>query len=134
LLRLGLAVYLPAAALCLGPLLPAALLVPLGLHFACLHGLHVGLWLPGAVCALSWDAQRGWRLQQSRGGWLEARPLVPVFVSARLVAVRFRVADGRRRSALVVADRCGVDDFRRLRVRLLQSAHGDRDRAEIPGA
>jgi hypothetical protein len=133
LLRVGLAVYLTAAALCLGSLLPMVLLLPLALHFGYLHGLHVGAWLPGAVAALSWDPQRGWRVRRSGGDWLEVWPMAPTFVSARLVAVRFKTGGWRRCSALVVADRCDADDFRRLRVRLLQSAHGHRDRTKIPG-
>ena len=134
LLLAGLAAYLPAAALCLGPSLPAVLLLPLAVHLGYLHGLHVGTWLPGAAAALSWDAQRGWRVRRTSGDWLEVWPVTPIFVSARLVAVRFKTTGWRRCSVVVVADRCDADAFRRLRVRLLQSAHGDRDRAKIPGA
>jgi hypothetical protein len=134
LLLVSLAVYVPAVLLCLGPLLPGVLLIPLGLHFCYVHGTHIGAWLPTAVAALSWDAGRGWRLRQTRGDWLAVEPVVPLFVSRRLVAVRFRAGRFRYRSVLVLTGRCAEDEFRRLRVRLLQSPYGDRNRAKVPGA
>ena len=65
---------------------------------------------------------------------MTADPVLPVFVSHRLVAVRFRTGRLAYRNLLVVGQRCAAEDFRRLRVRLIQSAHGNRDRAKIPGA
>jgi hypothetical protein len=90
--------------------------------------------VPTAICALSWDAARGWRIRQARGDWIGADPVLPVFVSHRLVAVRFRTGRFAYRNLLVVGQRCAADEFRRLRVRLIQSAYGNRDRAKIPGA
>jgi len=99
-----------------------ALFALLGGHFVFLYRLHVKPMLCCAVQALSWDAVRGWRLRCRGGGWCPAQLLTPAFVSYRLVAVRFRVGRFSTRSVVVVADRLDGDDFRRLRVRLLQSA------------
>jgi len=134
LLQAGLALYLAAAVLCLWSPLPGALAALLVLHFCFVYCLHVRRCLPFAVRAVSWDAVRGWRIRSARGQWLAVSPVPPVFVSYRLVAVRLRCGRFRRRSLLVVAGSCPVDDFRRLRVRLIQSAHGDRDRTEVSGA
>lgn len=129
-----LALYLPAALCCLWTPMPALLLVLLALHFCYVYCMHIAMCLPTAICAISWDATRGWRLRQARGDWLAVEPLLPVFVSHRLVAARFRTGRLGYRSLVVVGQRCAVDDFRRLRVRLIQSAHGDRNRAKVPGA
>jgi hypothetical protein len=75
-----------------------------------------------AVKAIAWDRQRGWRVANAAGDWRPVRPGFPVFVSFRLVVVRFRVSAFRSRSAVIVADRLSDHEFRRLRVRLLQSA------------
>lgn len=77
-----------------------------------------------ALAALRWDAARGWRIRPGGGDWQPARLHLPVFVSAPLAVVRFRLRSGRRCAAVVVADRLPQDDFRRLRVRLLQTAAG----------
>ena len=98
------------------------LLALLGAHFVFLYRLHVRPLLHCAVKALSWDAARGWRLRCHGGEWCPAQLLTPALVAYRLVAVRFRVGRFSTRSLVVVADRLGEDDFRRLRVRLLQSA------------
>ncbi len=134
LLWVALALYLAAAVAALRTPVPGALAALLGLHFGYLYCTHIANCLPSAVCALSWDVTRGWRIRQARGDWLPAIPLPPVFVTWRLVAVRFRTGRFACRTALVVAERCDADDFRRLRVRLLQSAYGNRNRAKIPGA
>jgi hypothetical protein len=97
-------------------------LVLLAGHFVLLYGLHIKPSRRRAVCALSWDSARGWRLRCRGGQWCPARLLLPAFVSYRLVAVRFRVGRFSCRRVVVVADRLSEDDFRRLRVRLLQSA------------
>jgi hypothetical protein len=99
-----------------------ALFALLGGHFVFLYRLHVKPLLRCAVQALSWDAVRGWRLCCRGGEWCPAQLLTPAFVSYRLVAVRFRVGRFRTRSVVVVADRLDKNDFRRLRVRLLQSS------------
>jgi len=99
-----------------------ALFSLLGGHFVFLYRLHVKPLQRVAVQALRWDAVRGWRLRCHRGEWLPAQLLTPAFVSYRLVAVRFRVGRFSTRTVVVVADRLDEDLFRRLRVRLLQSA------------
>jgi hypothetical protein len=118
LLLAGLGLYLAAALACWWAPASAALLAVLVVHFAYLYCSHIQPCLPSAICALSWDPVRGWRIRQVRGDWLDAEPVLPVFVTRRLV----------------VAQRCAADDFRRLRVRLIQSSHGDRNRAKVPGA
>ena len=134
LLQGGLVLYLAAGLLCLWSPLPGVLAVLLALHFCYFYCMHIRRCLPFAIRAVSWDPVRGWRLRLARGEWLAVTPQVPLFVSYRLVAVRFRCGSFGRCSLLVVANSCAVDDFRRLRVRLIQSAHGDRDRTEVPGA
>ena len=94
----------------------------LGAHFLLLYRLHVKPLHHRAVQALSWDRPRGWRLRGPGGEWLSAQLLTPVFVSYRLVAVRFRVSRFRTHTVVVVADRLEADVFRRLRVRLLECA------------
>jgi hypothetical protein len=134
LLRGCLALYLVAGLSCLSAPVPGVLLVLLVLHFCHLYCTHIRMCVPTAICALSWDAARGWRIRQARGDWIGADPVLPVFVSHRLVAVRFRTGRFAYRNLLVVGQRCAADEFRRLRVRLIQSAYGNRDRAKIPGA
>jgi len=75
---------------------------------------------------------KGWQLRGPDNVWLPADMLVPVFVSHRLAAVRFRTGDFKKRTVVLFTDGLPANDFRRLRVRLMQSAHGDRDRKEIP--
>jgi Membrane-bound toxin component of toxin-antitoxin system len=74
-----------------------------------------------AIGVIAWDKQRGWRLRAASGHWWPARLLMPVFVTVSLVVVRFRIAAVGTHSAVIVADRLGAEEFRRLRVRLLQS-------------
>ncbi len=100
-----------------------ALLGLLSGHFVFLYRLHVKPLRRSAVQALAWDSVRGWRLRCHGGEWLPARLLTPAFVSYRLVAVSFSVGRFSRRKVVVVADRLAENDFRRLRVRLIQSAN-----------
>jgi hypothetical protein len=79
-----------------------------------------------AIGFIAWDRRRGWRLRAASGAWWPARLLLPVFVTLPLVVVRFRVADSGTHSAVIVPDRLEADEFRRLRVRLLQSAQENR--------
>ncbi|MEA2080805.1 MAG: protein YgfX [Pseudomonadota bacterium] len=94
----------------------------LGGHFVFLYRLHVKPLLRCAVQALRWDSVQGWRLRCPGGEWFPAQLRTPAFLSYRLVAVRFRVGRFRTRTVVVVADRLDENDFRRLRVRLIQSA------------
>jgi hypothetical protein len=73
-----------------------------------------------AVRAIAWDRQRGWRVANALGDWQSVQLRRPVFISYRLVVVRFRVSRFKTRSAVIVADRLSVDEFRRLRSRLMQ--------------
>ncbi len=98
------------------------LIALLGGHFVRFLRRQVTAKLGKAIGAIAWDRQRGWRLRRPSGEWCQARLLLPVFVTLHLVIVRFRVAGVGVHSAVIVADRIGPDEFRRLRVRLLQSA------------
>ena len=102
-----------------------AVSIVLILHFIYLYRVHISVTPASAVQTLDWNPLRGWRLCGGDGQWFDAQLLLPVFVTHRLVAVRFRVGRFDTRSLVVVGDRLSGDDFRRLRVRLLQSAHGD---------
>jgi len=104
------------------PLVRLALIVLAGGHLVYFLRRQVLATAAGAISAISWDLQRGWRVCSVPGGWQAAQPLSPVFVTPKLVVVRFRAALDRRCSAVIVADRLRPDEFRRLRVRLLQSA------------
>jgi len=91
-------------------------------QFGCFFRRQVTAGSRWAVSSIAWDKERGWRVASAAGDWRAVRPEIPVFVSFRLVVVRFRVSTCRRRSVVIVADRLGADDFRRLRVLLLQTA------------
>ena len=103
-------------------------------HFVYLYRLHITGTSTAAVRALRWDRAQGWRLRNADASWVSAQLCIPVFVSYHLVAVRFRTGRFRTRTLALSADRLGADDFRRLRVRLLQSVHGDRDRKDLSAA
>ena len=97
----------------------------LGGHFVRFVRRQVTATVARAIAVITWDRQRGWRLRGTPGDWRSARLVLPVFVTAQLVVVRFRVPGRGVHSAMIVADRLGTDEFRRLRVRLLQSAQKD---------
>jgi len=115
----------------LHPVLRALLLALTGAHLVYFLRRQVAATADGAISAISWDKQRGWRVCAPPGGWQAARPLMPVVVTAPLAVVRFRVSNRRACSAVIVGDRLGADDFRRLRVRLLQAARGQRHQASF---
>ena len=103
-------------------------------HFYCLFRVHIAATATASICALRWDRCRGWQLCGPDAEWVPVTICLPVFVSFRLVAVRFRTGRCKTRTLVLPADRLCTNDFRRLRVRLLQSVHGDRDRKNLPAA
>ena len=107
---------------------PARLLLTAGLtgHFFHLYRVHIAARSVASVQALCWDRVKGWQVRGPGTVWFPAEMLLPVFVSYRFAAVRFRIGRFKTRSVVLLADRLPANDFRRLRVRLLQSAHGDR--------
>jgi Membrane-bound toxin component of toxin-antitoxin system len=127
----GAAVHVLAVAACL----MAALDPWLRLLLAAAAAAHYGYFLRRqasartgrALKAVSWDKLRGWRVCCGDGVWQSAQLRLPVYVSAAVVIMRFRAGTGKSCSAVVVADRLCVDDFRRLRVRLLQSVRAKRN-------
>jgi len=92
-------------------------------QFRRLHRLHVRPAAVHAARGLRWAPETGWQIKTT-AGWRQADLCHPCYVTARLVAARFRIGRFRRVTAIVVSDRTGADNFRRLRVRLLQCAHG----------
>lgn len=130
--RLALAaavVHSLAAGACLLATLPLPLRLLLAgvaaVHYVAFLRRHASARARRAIRAVAWDSTRGWQVRWRSGAWQPARLLLPVFVSASLVVMRFRPAAGRACSAMLVADRLPADDFRRLRVRLLQAARAD---------
>jgi hypothetical protein len=103
------------------------------MYYRHLYRIHARPAANQAVRALAWDPQHGWRLRLGRG-WCEGRLLQPVFVTHRLVALRFAGPGRRRHRVIVTGDRLDAGNFRRLRVRLLQCVHAGRDRTQIPGS
>jgi hypothetical protein len=102
-------------------------------HARYFHQLQIAANSASSVSGIAWDKKRGWRVYNPAKGWQTAVLQMPVCVTPRLVAARFRVSRFRCCSAVIVGDRLAGDKFRRLRVRLLQSTRGHRNRAQIPG-
>ncbi|GMQ89613.1 MAG: hypothetical protein BMS9Abin09_1118 [Gammaproteobacteria bacterium] len=94
-------------------------------HFIHLFRVHIAATSAASVQALSWDREKGWQLRGPDAVWQCAEMLLPVFVSHRLAAVRFRTGRFKKRTVVLFTDRLPENDFRRLRARLIQSAHGD---------
>jgi len=97
-------------------------LIFIGIHALHFHRLQIAARGVTTVSGITWDKTRGWQVCNPVSGWQVAELQKPVFVSARLVAARFRVSRFRCCNAVVVSDRLSGDKFRRLRVRLIQSA------------
>lgn len=76
---------------------------------------------------------KNWRLYDPHGGYEDCLLESPAFITPWLLALTFRPASGRPLRLLVLDDMLPPAQFRQLRVRLLQSVHGHRDRAKIPG-
>lgn len=85
------------------------------------------------VSALSYAPKRGWRLHFTDGGGQYLPLRLPVYVTPWLVIARFGTRSGSTRCLVIAVDSADAVSFRHLRVRLLQSAYGDRNREEVPG-
>lgn len=70
------------------------------------------------------DADGDWLLQTEQGRSEAACLRRSSFISPRLCVLNFRLTGGERRSVFLLADNCDVDQFRRLRVRLLEATAG----------
>jgi hypothetical protein len=114
------------------PALRLSVVLVLLLRFWQLQRVYARPVAPHAACALYWEAKAGWQVRTVRG-WFPATPCHPYYVTTHLVAVRFRISRLRRVTVIVVGDRTDADDFRRLRVRLLQCAHECGDRTQVSG-
>lgn len=91
-------------------------------HARYFHLLQIAAVRASSVTGITWDGRRGWRVYNPVKGWQSATLHTPIFVHSRLIAARFRVARLVSCSAIVISDRLTGEEFRRLRVRLLQSA------------
>lgn len=116
----------------LSPALRLTAVAVLLVQFWHLRRIHVWPIARQAVSAVYWASESGWRVRTA-GGWRRATLCHPYYVTARLVAVRFRISRMRHATVIVVNDRTDADSFRRLRVRLLQCAHGSGDRTQVSG-
>jgi hypothetical protein len=101
-----------------------ALWLIIGSHACYFHRLQIAATSGSSVAGISWDRSRGWQVYNPVRGWQTANLQLPVLVNPRWLAARFRVSGFRCYSAVIVGDRLAEDKFRRLRVRLLQSARG----------
>ncbi len=111
-----------ALSLSLAPVLRLCLFTGVLVHFVGFVRRQITTTSRRAVRALAWDRQRGWQVAGTAADWQPVQPVWPVFVSYPLVIARFRLSRYRSRSVVITADRLPDDEFRRLRVRLLQSA------------
>ncbi|VAW73967.1 hypothetical protein MNBD_GAMMA14-1423 [hydrothermal vent metagenome] len=127
LMSLHLAAISAWATVPLSPVLRLSVVLVLLIQFWHLQRVYVRPVASRAVRALYWESETGWHVKTARG-WFPATLCHPYYVTARLVAVRFRIGRLRRVTAIVVGDRTGADSFRRLRVRLLQCSHRDNHR------
>jgi hypothetical protein len=93
-------------------------------HAGYFHRLQIAAKSRYSVSAISWDSARGWQVYNPVNGWQGAELRLPVLVNAHLLAARFRLSRFHFCNTIVVSDRLDADKFRRLRVRLLQSARG----------
>lgn len=91
-----------------------------------LYACYTSMAMPASIRKLGWSPAQGWRLPQRDGESLPLSLREPLFVSRHLLVARFASHRYRHHSLLVVADSLNADDFRRLRVRLLQCANGDK--------
>ncbi len=89
---------------------------------------------PAAVVAVEYRESGGWRLLTGDGHWHRLPLYRPVFVTRRLVIAAFGERPWRLRRLVLYADAVDARCFRHLRVRLIHSAHGDRDRTQVPAA
>lgn len=116
--------------------LPPMLLGLLLLGISLVHDwrLHVRATHPCSIHLLEYHDEYGWRLTLADGGRRTLVLRAPVFVTRHLVIAGFGKGLWPHCRLVLAADAVDARRFRHLRVRLLQSAHGHRDRTQIPGA
>ncbi len=125
-LRYAAAMHALALASCLGATLPWTTLGALTLLLAASGARFLWVW-SGVPSTLSLASGGQWRMEAAQGAAADHCLLLPLFVTPWLVIARFR-GPTRTRTLLIASDSLPPDSFRRLRVRLLQCAHGRRDR------
>lgn len=109
------------------------MVVRLGLCLTALaYGLYLALFKHGLrnrsrVVRITYSQQQGWRLLLACGREVKTSLRLPVYVTRFLVIARFGCGKFSGCPVVIPADAVDNDEFRHLRVRLLQSAHGDRN-------
>jgi hypothetical protein len=95
-----------------------------GVYLACFR---YGLRNPSRIKRIEYSNSEGWRLSFADGKQVNTSLRLPVFITPFLVIVRFGKGLPPKYTAVIPADAADCHTFRHLRVRLLQSAHGDRN-------
>lgn len=104
----------------------------------CLGSMSYGLYLARypfgsksrfRVKRIEYSASQGWQLLLSSGDRVPGSLQLPVFVTRFLVIARFGQGLFPEHTVVIPADAVEFHAYRHLRVRLLQSAHGHRNRA-----
>lgn len=75
-----------------------------------------------ALTRLMWHGDGGWTVVDAAGRKGTAELLGQSCVHARLMVLNFRLANGERRTRVVLGDELGADPLRRLRARLAITA------------
>lgn len=96
------------------------------------YGLYLALYKYGLhnrlrVVRIEYSQQQGWQLLFACGKQAGSSLRLPVYVTRYLVIARFGSGIFPDHPVVIPADAVDNDEFRHLRVRLLQSAHGDRN-------
>ena len=102
----------------LPPIAAAALAATVLTSFILNFRRHTQLLGRRAVRRIMWSADGAWRITDGRGGVHEATLEPEPTVTPELMILRFRGADGLRRSAVLLGDSGDHDQLRRLRARL----------------
>ena len=76
---------------------------------------------PRALTHLIWHAEGSWTLESVSGGRQEAELLGGSVVQSWIIALNFRLENGRKRTRVLLGDELEADALRRLRARLLAS-------------
>jgi hypothetical protein len=86
-----------------------------------------------AIETLLLRSDEGWEVKTRDCPPVSAELLSDAFVSPWMTVLRFRLADGRCRTAFVLSDNVPADPFRRLRVRLRLAARRSVADPDPPG-
>jgi hypothetical protein len=107
-----------------------AFLVLSGVCDSCIHA---GGPTRRRVTGLVLHREGDWRVVNGAGEVLRGRPVPGGLVHPLAVCFSIRLADARRLPVLVLADMCGADEFRRLRVWLRLNAEAGAEKFSRTG-